>query len=192
MREIALHLLDIAENSIAAEAKRITLTVTEDTEADRLTVCVEDDGKGMDAVTAEQAVDPFATSRTTRKVGLGIPLLKEAAEACDGGLRLVSAPGKGTRLTAEFQRSHIDRMPLGNLAGTVYTLVVAYPNVHWILNYTVDDHKFYFDSEPILKALGDETLIAEPEVLRFIRNLLEMGIAEMSRMAKPQRILEAL
>ena len=93
---------------------------------------VEDNGKGMDAEMVARVTDPFVTSRTTRKVGLGIPLLKAAAEACEGGLTIQSEPGKGTWCEVEFQRSHIDRMPLGDLAATMLTLVVGSPEVHWI------------------------------------------------------------
>ncbi len=194
MREIALHLLDIAENSVAANAKTVMLTVVEDTVADWLTVRVDDDGKGMDAATAAEVVDPFFTSRTTRKVGLGIPLLKEAAEACEGKLTLHSVVGEGTQITAEFRRSHIDRMPLGNLATTMYTLAIAYPKVRWILKYTIDDHMFRFDSQPILEALGDDVSLTEPEVLRFIRGFLETGIETVRRESEEQPVpaLEAL
>ncbi len=127
MRELALHLLDIAENSVAADAGKIQIEVSEDTLADRLKMSVEDDGRGMDEALVARVVDPFVTSRTTRKVGLGIPLLKAAAEACKGGLTIQSALGKGTRIEVEFQRSHIDRMPLGDLGATFLTLVVGYP-----------------------------------------------------------------
>ena len=88
MKELALHLLDIAENSVAANARNITLAVIADETHDRLRLIIQDDGKGMDAQTAAQIVDPFVTSRTTRKVGLGLPLLKSAAEACNGGLTI--------------------------------------------------------------------------------------------------------
>ncbi|RPI30832.1 MAG: ATP-binding protein, partial [Chloroflexota bacterium] len=111
MREIALHLLDIAENSVAAGAKNIAISVCEDLTSDRLRASVSDDGKGMDADLVARVTDPFVTSRTTRKVGLGIPLFKAAAEACNGCLDIVSQPGKGTCIEVEFQHSHIDRMP---------------------------------------------------------------------------------
>ena len=96
MRELSLHLLDIAENSVAAGASNITIRVREDLINDRMILSVQDDGKGMDAETAARIVDPFVTSRTTRKVGLGLPLLKEAAELCNGYLRIDSTLGKGT------------------------------------------------------------------------------------------------
>ena len=100
MREIALHLLDIAENSAAAESKNISVHVHEDLFSDRLSACVIDDGRGMDAETVEQVQDPFYTTRTTRSVGLGIPLLKLAAEQAEGSFNLESEPGKGTWVEA--------------------------------------------------------------------------------------------
>ncbi|HEX7975316.1 MAG TPA: ATP-binding protein [Anaerolineales bacterium] len=193
MREIALHLLDIAENSVAAQASNITLAVTEDLHHDRLEATITDDGKGMDAETAARVIDPFVTSRTTRKVGLGIPLLKAAAEACSGGLQIVSAPGRGTCLKVDFQRSHIDRMPLGDLPGTLLTLVVAYPQIHWVLDYQAifpggaGPTGFLFDDRPIKAELGDLPL-TEPDVLAFLRQYLEQGIAEVQAAAQTDTI----
>jgi len=178
LRELALHLLDIAENSVAAQAKNITLTVKEDLVNDRLRLVVQDDGKGMDADMVARVVDPFVTSRTTRKVGLGIPLLKEAAEACKGFLKIDSAPGKGTTLTVEFQHSNIDRMPLGDVAGTVLSLVVAFPNIHWRLIYQVNQKTFEFDDQPVKEALEGISL-TEPEVIGYLRNSLSEGISEL-------------
>lgn len=186
MREIALHLLDIAENSVAAQAKNIALVVCEDIPGDRLSASVQDDGKGMDAEMVARVVDPFVTSRTTRKVGLGIPLFKAAAEACNGRLEITSTVGKGTRLEVEFQRSHIDRMPLGDLAGTLLTLVVAYPDIHWtflyqsILPSQTDPVAFEFDDQPIKKEL-DGVPLSEPEVLAFLRDILEQGVASIQK-----------
>jgi hypothetical protein len=175
MRELALHLLDIAENSVAAGAKTIAITVAEDPAKDRLRLSVEDDGKGMDEAMVARVIDPFVTSRTTRKVGLGIPLLKAAAEGCNGYLRINSALGRGTRLEAEFQRSHIDRMPLGDLAGTLLTLVVSWPQVHWVFRYSVNGSAYAFDDEPIKKELGDISL-TEPGILTYLRETLQDGV----------------
>ena len=173
VKEIALHLLDIAENSVAAGAKRVDVTVLEDTASDRLDIVVLDDGKGMDKDLLARVTDPFVTSRTTRKVGLGIPLLKAAAEGCNGTLRIDSTPGKGTRLEAGFQRSHIDRMPLGDLEGTMLTLLVGYPRVRWVFTYSQDGRQFLFDSEPIVRELGDVS-ITEPAILSFIKEQLRV------------------
>ena len=178
MKEIALHLLDIAENSVAANAKTVILTVEEDLRKDRLKLAVDDNGKGMDESFLARVADPFCTTRTTRRVGLGIPLLKEAAEACNGNLYITSAPGLGTHLQADFQRSHIDRMPLGDLSGTMLTLVVAYSRIHWVFTYRASGVEFVFDDAPIKRELRDVPM-TEPTILTFIREMLEEGVAEV-------------
>lgn len=175
MRELALHLLDLAENSVTARAKNINILVEENTQADRLRMEIQDDGVGMDAEMVARVTDPFTTTRTTRKVGLGIPLLKAAAEACNGWLKVQSEPGKGTKVCVEFQRSHIDRMPLGNLADTILSLVIGTSNIHWIFKYRIDDREFVFDDEPIKNELIDVPM-SEPVVISFIREYLESGI----------------
>ncbi|GAB4532799.1 MAG: ATP-binding protein [Anaerolineae bacterium] len=180
MREIALHLLDIAENSVAAGARKVEITIEEDIQQDRLRASVQDDGRGMDEQLLAQVTDPFVTSRTTRKVGLGIPLFKAAAEACAGGLRITSEPGRGTSLEVDFQRSHIDRMPLGDIAGTFLTLLIGYPDTHWIFRYRADGAEFVFDDEPIKKELAGIAL-TEPSILAFLRRTLQEGISDVQR-----------
>jgi anti-sigma regulatory factor (Ser/Thr protein kinase) len=175
VKEIALHVLDIAENSVTAGAKQVNILVQEDVAKDQLLLVVEDDGRGMDEDLLKRVVDPFVTTRTTRKVGLGIPLLKAAAEACNGYLKMRSSPGKGTRIEVSFQRSHIDRMPLGDLAGTMLALVVGFAGVRWLFTYRANGTQFEFDSQPIRGELG-EVPITEPSVLAFVRELLEKGV----------------
>lgn len=181
MREIALHALDIAENSVAAGASQIEMAVEEDVPNNRLKLVIRDNGRGMDAELLQRVANPFVTSRTVRKVGLGIPLLKAAAEACNGYLQLTSAPGQGACLIVEFQRSHIDRMPLGDLASTWLTLIVACPDVHWLFHYrakTQEDAagiEFTFDDAPIKQEL-DGIPLTEPSILAFIRELLQEGV----------------
>lgn len=180
MREIALHLMDIAENSVAADSRNIRMDVLEDLHADLLKVSVTDDGRGMDDETAKRVLDPFYTTRTTRKVGLGIPLLKLAAESAEGRLSLESAPGKGTRIEANFRHSHIDRMPLGDVGMTMLTLLVSYPHIHWVFNYQFKNKQgvqgeFALDDEEIKSVLGDVSL-TEPDVLRILRGMFEEGI----------------
>jgi len=181
VRELALHLMDIAENSVAAQAKTVHLEVEEETSADRLWMCVRDDGRGMDAEMVRRVVDPFVTSRTTRKVGLGIPLLKAAAEACNGFLEIQSQPGVGTELQVQFQRSHIDRMPLGDVAATMIALLVAHPEIHWIFRYKVDGAEFLFDDAPVKEVLGDMPL-TEPDILAYLRETIESGVREVHTM----------
>jgi len=182
LRELALHLLDIAENSISARARRIDLGVEEDTRQDILRMYVQDDGIGMDEQMVARVVDPFVTSRTTRKVGLGIPLLKAAAEACNGSLIIASTPGKGTRVDVTFQRSHIDRMPLGDIAATVFSLVIGSPQVNWVFRYRVDSEEFVFD-DALIKAELNGMPMTEPGILTFIRQMIYEGVVGVQSIA---------
>lgn len=178
MKELALHLLDIAENSVAAKARNCTLTVNVDEEKDLLVLSVEDDGKGMSPEMVAQVVDPFVTSRTTRKVGLGIPLLKAAAEACQGSLNINSQVGKGTLITVKFKLNHIDRMPMGDLTTTCLNLLIGYPYIHWVFRFSNNKKQFEFDDEPIKRELGDIPL-SDPSVIAFLRATLEDGFQEL-------------
>jgi hypothetical protein len=184
MREIALHLLDIAENSVAAHASAISITICENSTDDTISAILQDNGKGMDPDLLLRVTDPFVTSRTTRRVGLGIPLLKAAAEACNGYLSIASTPGEGTYLEVEFQRSHIDRMPLGDITGTILTLIVAYPQINWVFNYKIilpqGENEFAFNDKPIKEYLEDVPL-CEPEVLTYLRELLESGVSNLQK-----------
>lgn len=184
MREIALHLLDIAENSVAAQGHNISIEICENLQSDLLTVSVTDDGRGMDQETARQVLDPFYTTRTTRKVGLGIPLLKLAAEMTEGGLNLVTESGKGAKVEASFRHSHIDRMPLGDLAATFLTLLVSHPDIHWVFAYQVTDkdgqiNEYNFDDTALKAELGDMPM-TEPDILKFVREMFEEGIASLA------------
>lgn len=184
MREISLHLIDIAENSIAAGASQIIISVTENLIDNKLKASVRDNGKGMDPELLLRVTDPFFTSRTTRQVGLGIPLLKAAAEACNGHLIINSKTGDGTCLEVEFQRDHIDRIPLGDISGSFLTLIIGYPHINWRFNYKIilptDEKEFIFDDTPIKECLQDISL-CEPEVLTYLRELLEGEISELQK-----------
>lgn len=179
MRELALHILDIAENSVSAKADTIQIEVEEDHTADRLRIQVIDNGSGMSPEMVARVVDPFTTSRTTRKVGLGIPLLKAAAESCEGGLTIKSSLGQGTCVSVAFQHSHIDRMPLGDMASTLITLIVGSPEVHWVYRHTVNGATFIFDDQPVKDTLQDIPL-SEPTVLAYLRETLKTGIQSLN------------
>ncbi len=190
MREIALHLLDIAENSVAAESKNISIHVHEDLLHDRLSASVIDDGRGMDTETAQQVQDPFYTTRATRNVGLGIPLLKLAAEMAEGSFSLQSESGKGAWVEAEFRHGHIDRMPLGDLSSTFLTLLISHPQIDWTFFYRVTEKdgqscNFLFESAELKSELGDISL-TEPEVLMFVRGMIEEGIDAVALQAVPE------
>jgi anti-sigma regulatory factor (Ser/Thr protein kinase) len=175
VKELSLHILDIAENSISAGATRIEINVLERKAVDRLRIEVRDNGRGMDAGLAAAVSSPFVTTRTTRKVGLGIPLIKAAAETCNGNFTLESTPSIGTTITVEFQHSHIDRMPMGDLSGTWLTLLVSHPDITWVFEHRTDEGTFRLDSDELTSIL-DGLSISEPAVLSFLRVYLEDGI----------------
>ncbi len=171
MREIALNILDIAENSVKAKASLIEITVTA---ADNiLTVTITDNGKGMSKDFLEKVTDPFTTTRTTRKVGMGIPLFKDAAEMTGGSFEIESEPGRGTRVTARFVIDSIDRAPLGDISDTAVTLLG--PDIDFVWVYTVNGRSFTFDTREIKAELGDIP-INSPEIISFLRNLLKENI----------------
>ena len=174
MRELSMHILDIAQNSIAAGAKMVRIDVVEDHAADTMTITVADDGSGMDAGTAQRIRDPFVTSRTTREVGLGIPLFAAAAERCGGGLEIISAPGVGTTVRAVFQLSHLDRAPLGDMASTLVALSVCNPDMDFVYNRVQGDESFHFDTRDIRAEL-DGVPLNHPEVAAFIHDYVEQG-----------------
>lgn len=180
MRELSMHILDIAQNSIAAGAKMVRIDVVEDHAADTMTITVADDGSGMDLNTVERVRDPFVTSRTTREVGLGIPLFAAAAERCGGGLAITSAPGAGTTVKAVFGLSHIDRAPLGDIAGTLMALSVCNPDVDFVYNRVQGDESFHLDTREVRAEL-DGVPLNHPEVAAFIRDYVEQGERRLGR-----------
>ena len=146
MTEISLNILDVAENSTKAGAALVTITVDADFEADQLTVSIEDNGCGMTPEQVERVTDPFFTSRTTRKVGLGVPFFKYAAESTGGSFQIESTIGVGTTVTATFTLSHIDRMPLGDINSTIHTLVVYHPDTDFVYHYRYNGKSFTMDT----------------------------------------------
>jgi hypothetical protein len=178
LREISLHILDIVENSLNAGATCVTIEVLEDTRADRLIIRVADDGRGMDAEMLQRVSDPFFTTRTTRRVGLGIPFLKQATELCDGAFTIESAPGKGTTVTAAFRHSHINRMPLGDVPNTILTLVVGNPQADFVYRHVFNERIFEFDPRPIKAELGDVPL-SEPSVIEYLRREISDSLAQI-------------
>jgi len=156
MRELSLHVLDLLENALEAGATQVEVEIREELAHDRLTLIVRDNGRGMDAETARRALDPFFTTRSTRHVGLGLPLLAAAARRCDGDLSLESAPGQGTTVTATFRHSHLDRAPLGDMAATLLAFLLSREGNPPQLRYRHwwDDTTFEFDSAAIQAEAG--------------------------------------
>ena len=149
MEDLSLHILDIAENSIRAKASRIKVRVVEDRAQDLLTIEIKDNGQGIDEKTVKRVLDPFFTTRTTRRVGLGLPLLSQAARESGGDVEIESKVGMGTRVKATFGYSHIDRKPLGNMETTLTTLIAGNPEVDFIYEYKKDELEYRLDTKEI-------------------------------------------
>jgi len=190
LRELSLHLLDIAGNSIAADAAGIVVSVREDLTADELWLEVTDNGKGMSAKMFASVLNPFTTSRKNRKVGLGIPLLKQAAEACGGYVRIESELGKGTKVAAKFQHSHIDRAPLGNLEDTFLTLLLCAPSVHWVFTYQYNQQSYKFDDAEFKEALGDIPL-SDFRVIDYLSTTIHDGISNVINITTEKGVVYA-
>jgi signal transduction histidine kinase len=146
MEDLSLHILDIAENSISGSAKRIEIRIDEDRANDVLTIEIKDDGKGMDEQTLQKALDPFFTTRTTRRVGLGLSLLAQATRETDGKIELSSSPGRGTTVKATFCLSHLDRKPLGDINETMRILVAGHPEIDFLYEHRKNGSVYLFDT----------------------------------------------
>lgn len=165
-----MHLVDIAQNALAAGASEVAITAAWDRQ-NRFTLRVADNGGGMDEATAQNAEDPFYTSRKTRSVGLGLPLLRMAAEQTGGQFRLSSAPGKGTQVEAVFCEDHIDCAPLGDIGEAVAELMQCNPETRFLFTAETPKNRFVVDSAELRAILGDVSL-AEPAVAVWLRQYL--------------------
>lgn len=171
MDDLSLHVLDIAQNSLRAGARTISIGVLRLPEKDMLEITVEDDGCGMTQDLLKKVTDPFVTTRKTRGIGLGIPLFKMAAEMTGGSFHIESEPGKGTRVTARLGYSHIDRPQTGDMSETITALIQGNPDVRIRYKVVTENALFEFDSGEISETLEGIPL-NEPEVLRWIQSYI--------------------
>jgi len=151
MEDLSLHILDVVENSIAANASKIIIKIIEEKEKDLLVIEIKDNGRGMNEETINKVLDPFYTTRTTRRVGLGLSLLQQAAKESNGDFEINSKPGVGTEIKASFQDSHIDRKPIGDMNSTIVTLITSHPEINFIYEYQDEEDNYVLDSKEILK-----------------------------------------
>lgn len=156
--ELSLHVLDIGMNSIAAGASCVRVTLTEDAVHDSLTIEIADDGRGMDAATLLSVLDKSTTTKTSRKknIGLGLALLRQTAEHCNGTFHVVSAPGQGTTVTAKMQLTHVDLPPVGDMNATILALCTAGPQADIRLTYRSDNDVFEFSSQELLAPVRNQ------------------------------------
>lgn len=171
MRELSLHILDIAENSLRANANLIQITINEDTKNNTYQIIIEDNGIGMTKERSEKVMDPFVTERTTRKVGLGLPLFASTAKRCAGDVVLHSILQKGTKVIAKMERDHIDLPPLGKISDTISSLIHSSAGCDIVYTHKVDEFSFTLDTREVKKQLGDVPL-NDPLVTKWISDYI--------------------
>lgn len=175
MKELAMHVYDLMENSTAANSTEVKLTIRDSLKDNIYAFTIEDNGKGMTPEFMAKVTDPYTTSRTTRKVGLGLPLIKMNTENCGGGMKLQSEVGKGTRLDFWFQHNHWDRPPMGDLAGTIVMLCAAHEDIHIIYKHITDEDEFVFDTEEIKEAL-DGMSMNDIKVFNWLKDMVQENL----------------
>lgn len=189
MKELSLHLLDVAKNSVSAGAEHVSITLDEGADG-WLTLAIADDGRGMDPEFLARVTDPFTTTRTTRKVGLGLPLLRLTAEQTGGSLSIDSTLGVGTTLTARFQRRHLDCPPLGDLPGAVALLIQGSPEIELTYRHTTPKGEAVLSTAELRDILGEDISLAEPEVFAWIQDYLTEQENEAAVDASPAAVSE--
>jgi anti-sigma regulatory factor (Ser/Thr protein kinase) len=175
MEDLSLHVLDIAENSIEANAHRVAIRVEERPSRDLLVLEITDDGRGMSPGLLSRALDPFVTTKRTKRIGLGLPLLAQAARATGGKVTLRSRPGRGTKVRATFRLSHIDLQPLGDMAETLTVLMVGHPDVHFRYTHKTDEGSYVFSTS------SGEASPAGLQAIAGIKKDIRGGIAHIRR-----------
>lgn len=180
MRELSLNVLDVAQNSISAEASLIEIDVLESRKDASLIISIKDNGKGMTEEQIKKIEDPFYTTRTTRKVGLGVPFFKMAAEMTGGSFNIDSQLGAGTLVTASFSVSHVDFTPIGDMEETIILLIRMNPNLDFVYKRAVDDNEFVLDTREIREILGEDVPLDSNDVIEWISGYLSENIEKLS------------
>lgn len=174
MTELSLHILDLVQNAVEAGAHRVEIVISEDSKKDFLCLEVKDDGRGMTEEEISRVLDPFYTTRRTRHVGLGLPLLQEACRRCEGDLTIRSRPGEGTTVRAWFKRSHIDRAPLGDVPAALMTALFSSRPMDWSFVHRVDGREFRVDTAEMRKELA-EIPLTHPRLRTWLKEYLKEG-----------------
>lgn len=180
MKDLSLHILDIVQNSTHANASLVEILVEENAQTNVITITIKDNGKGMSPCMVKQVEDPFVTSRTTRKVGLGIPFFKQSAVQSGGDLHISSEVGLGTTLVATFQMDNIDTPPWGDLPGVIAMISSGNPDVNFLYDHSYNGNRYTFDTREVKEILGD-TPIFEPQVANFLKSMIAENLAEIRK-----------
>lgn len=178
MKELSLHVYDLLENSIAAKATLVELTIRDSKKDNVYAFTIKDNGKGMSPEFLAKVTDPWTTTRTTRKVGLGLPLIKMNTENAGGGMNIESTVGVGTTLNFWFQHDHLDRAPMGDLAGTIVMLCSQYEDIHFIYKHITDIGEYVFDTEEIKEAL-DGMPMKDLTIIKFLKDMINENLTEI-------------
>ena len=176
MQEISLNILDIAQNSIRANATLIEIFIEENPSTDVFSFTVTDNGCGMDEDMVKNISDPFVTTRTTRKVGLGIPLLKAAAVLAGGDIEIHSKKGVGTTIRAFFSYKSIDRQPLGDIAAVMVSLISMNPDIDFVYKHSFLEETFTLDTRELRKILGEEVKLSQISVAQWIGDYINENL----------------
>ena len=178
MRELSLNVLDIAQNSVSANATLIEIELTEDTKNHDLLIGIYDNGKGMTPQQVENVRDPFFTTRTTRKVGMGIPLFKFAAEMTGGKFEIESEVGVGTKVRAYFKTDHLDFTPVGDMTSTMISLITMNLHIDFLYRRKIDGREFTVDTRQLKEILGDVPL-NEPSIAMWITQYINENTKQL-------------
>lgn len=179
LEDFSQHILDLAENSVNAGASEVRISLSHDWPSGYMVFEIIDNGKGMDPEMLSRVTDPFCTSRTTRRVGLGLPFIKQLCELCEGEFHLDSEAGTGTTLKASFRIDSIDLPPYGDIPATLMSLFVSHPDINWIYTHSYGEHMFGIDSKSILHILGDPERFRDPAVAMWLKDYIKEGIQEI-------------
>ena len=179
MRELSLNVLDIAQNSVRAEATLIKIELIESTKTSTLKISVSDNGKGMTAAQLQKVRDPFFTTRTTRKVGMGIPLFRMAAEMTGGSFDIESTPGEGTKTTARFCTNHLDFTPIGDMCSTVIMLITMNLHIDFVYVRQINENSFTLDTRQLKEILGDVPL-NEPSITAWLKDYITENTKQLT------------
>lgn len=178
MKDLSLHILDIVQNSVVAKASIIDIRIEVDEKNDYLAIIITDNGKGMSPEFLQRVTDPFTTTRTTRKVGLGIPLLKQNAERTGGQMLIESTEGQGTTLKAVLKPNNIDCLPMGDIAGVIALLICSYPTTNFCFTESYNSSEFSVSTPELVDAL-DGVPLNDPSVYPLIKELLSSNLDEL-------------
>lgn len=178
MKELSLHVYDLIENSVAANATLIELNIKDSIRDNIYSFSITDNGKGMSPEFLAKVTDPWTTTRTTRKVGIGLPLIKMNSEACGGGMEIESRIGEGTALRFWFQHDHIDRAPMGDIAGSIVLLCSQHEDIHFIYRHKTDKDEFVFDTDEV-KEILEGTSMNDIRIIKFLKEMIQENLIEI-------------